>query len=169
VAIGVVVYAVIGVHRLCEKGACDPRRERRYPEAARLVREQTQPTAVIYTFHHSGSMRYYGGRLTLRYDLLDRGWLDRSVEWFASRGIRVYALLDEWEVDDFRQRFADERTISQLDVPVFIYQGTVRVLFFDLRRRPEELVAPEIIVDRFGGPRYARPVADGVPTPRFPP
>jgi hypothetical protein len=169
VGLAVVVYAALGVQRLCGRDACDPRREWRYPEAARLVRERTEPTAVIYTFHHSGSMRYYGGRLTLRYDMLDRDWLDRSVEWFASRGIHAYALLDEWEVDHFRERFSDQRTTSQLDVPVFIYRGTVRVLFFDLSRTAEQRTTPEVIVDRFDGPRYPRPVEDGVPTPRFRP
>ena len=112
-------------------------------------------------------MRYYGGRLTLRYDLLNPAWLDRSVEWFASRGIHAYLVLDDWEVVGFRRRFAGQQRLSQVDVPVFIYRGTVRVLFFDLDRPPERWVAPEIVVDRFDGPRYPGPAANSFPTPRF--
>jgi hypothetical protein len=167
VALGILVYTVVGVQRLCAKGTCDPRRERRYAQVAQLVRERTEPTAVIYTFHHSGSMRYYGGRLTLRYDLLDRGWLDRSVEWFASRGIHAYLAVDEWEIEGFRGRFAGEQRISQLDVPFFTYRGTVRTLVFDLLRPPEYRGSPELIIDRFDGPRYPRPAPEGFPVPRF--
>lgn len=166
-AVGIVVYTGISVDRLCTRGACDGRRERRYSEAGRLARERTEPTSVIYSSQHSGSMRYYGGRLTLRYDLLNPAWLDRSVEWFASRGIHAYLVLDDWEVEGFRRRFAGQQRLSQVDVPVFIYRGTLRVLFFDLDRPPERWVAPEIIVDRFDGPRYPLPAADSFPTPRF--
>ncbi len=44
----------------------------RYVAAATLVRRLTDPSSVIYSMQHSGSLRYYGGRLTVRYDLIDR-------------------------------------------------------------------------------------------------
>ena len=81
---------------------------------------------------HGGSVRYYGGRVTLRYDVMDAAWLDRSVQWLTARGIHPYALLDEGEVGAFRQRFAGQATLSALETPVFVYQARPEVFFFDL-------------------------------------
>ena len=53
----------------------------------------------VLTWLHSGSVRYYAGRVTMRYDLLDRDWLDRAVEWLNARGVAVYALLDRASID----------------------------------------------------------------------
>ena len=38
----------------------------RYVAAATLVRRLTDSSSVIYSMQHSGSLRYYGGRLTVR-------------------------------------------------------------------------------------------------------
>jgi hypothetical protein len=46
--------------------------------------------------HHrqnAGPTRYYGGRATLRFDLLDEAWLDRAVAWLASQDRHPYVLL----------------------------------------------------------------------------
>ena len=54
---------------------------------------------------HSGSMRYYTGRMIVRWDTLDPAWLDRAVAFLRDRGIATYALLEYWEEAEFRQRF----------------------------------------------------------------
>jgi hypothetical protein len=166
IAVAVVAYAGAGARRMCESGGCDPRSERKYPAVAALVRARTEPGSVIYAFQHSGSMRYYGGRMTLRFDLLDPEWLDRSVEWFAARGIHAYVVLDAWEIERFRERFAGQQRLVRLDVPIFTYRGTVVVHFYDLSRPLDDHRPPEQIVDRFDGPRYPRPAPE-FSLPRF--
>ena len=166
IAVIVVTYAGAGVRRTCATGGCDMRAEWRYPSVATLARARSEPGSVIYAFQHSGSMRYYGGRLTLRFDLLDPEWLDRSIEWFAARGIHAYAMLDAWELERFRERFAGQKRVAQLDVPVFIYRGTVIAYFFDLSRPADERRPADHIVDRFDGPRYPQRVPE-FPRPPF--
>jgi hypothetical protein len=64
---------------------------------------------------HSGSLRYYTGRLILRWDLLDPAALDRAVDAMRDRNVPVYALLESWEEPRFRERFASQRTLVELD------------------------------------------------------
>ena len=64
------------------------------------------PDAVIITMQHSGSIRYYTGRMIVRWDALEsRAWLDRAVAFLRDRGVATYALLEYWEEAEFRQRF----------------------------------------------------------------
>ena len=53
--------------------------EHRYVSIAKMVEQATDPSAVIFTGQHSGPIRYYAGRTTIRFDLLDQAWLDRAV------------------------------------------------------------------------------------------
>ena len=88
--------------------------ERRYLDAAIYIDRILPGDAVILAMQHSGSVRYYTGRLTMRWDTLDRAWLDRAVESLRSRGIPVYAMLEWWEETEFRARFAGQRTVRDL-------------------------------------------------------
>ena len=90
--------------------------EHRYAAVARFVDTVTEADAVILTTPHSGSLRYYAGRETLRYDLIDPAWLDRAVAWLAARGRPVYVLLEDGERDGFERRFAGS-VIGRLDYP----------------------------------------------------
>jgi hypothetical protein len=106
--------------------------ERRYATAAQLVRNATPPNSIIISAQHSGSVRYYGGRMSLRYDWLNERWLDRTVEWLSVHGVHPYILLDEGEIKDFQQRFAPLNTLGQLHVAeVWEYHGASRVTLFD--------------------------------------
>ncbi len=107
--------------------------ERRYASVGAMVRGLTDPTSVIFSMQHSGSIRYYGGRLTLNFVNLDRRYLDQTVHWLADHGAHPYAALEEWEVPEFKRRFADENTAGRLEMtPLFEYDGTAHVLFYDL-------------------------------------
>ena len=103
VALGVVhgaVYASThGVFRIRDQ-------ERRFATVASLVAQQTDADAVVLTLHHSGTIRYYAGRETLRWDELDPAWLDRAIAWLASRGRHPYILLEDTERAAFERRFA---------------------------------------------------------------
>ena len=71
--------------------------------------------AVVYAQQHGGNVRFYGNRLTLRFDILDPAWLDRSLEYMRGAGYEPYILLEEWELPQFRQRFAGQRALALLD------------------------------------------------------
>jgi hypothetical protein len=89
--------------------------EQKYVDAGLFVDRVTPPEAVVVSMQHSGSIRYYSGRLTLRYDSLDPVWLDRAIATLEQNGRPVYLLLDEWEELPFRKRFAGQRALGALD------------------------------------------------------
>ena len=89
--------------------------ERRYVEAARLLSGHTKPDAVIFSYQHSATARYYGGRMTVRYEWVPREWLGRAVAWLESQGRHPYALLEEWELERFREHYAGQGAIGALD------------------------------------------------------
>jgi hypothetical protein len=135
VAVTVAVIGIRGVRLAVERSAFEMRlADSRYPSAARIVRDVTEPTSVIFSMQHSGSLRYYAGRLTLQYPNLDHDWLDRSVAWLEAQGVHAYALLEDWELPDFTSRFAGQRTLSRLDVPLRTYRGPWTIYLYDLTR-----------------------------------
>ena len=56
---------------------------------------------MILSSIHAGSLRYYGGRATMRFDLLDEAWLDRAVGWLQQQGRHPYVLVEDWEMPLF--------------------------------------------------------------------
>jgi hypothetical protein len=96
----------------------------------------------------SGSMRYYGGRVTLRYDLLDREWLDRAVEWLTARGVRVYAVLDRRQAEEAKARFSTQRASAAFDRPFLIYEPAGTAVM-DLSEPRDPLLPPEVITEAF--------------------
>lgn len=147
------------IHAMAREGGFDLRIERRCAGAAALVRAHTEPGSVVLSMQHSGSVRYYAGRMSLRYDLLDPGWLDRSVEWLVARDVHVYALLDDWEVPDVRRRFAGQVRVARLEVPVATHRGVARVHVYDLVRPLADRQGTVTLVDMFEGPRCIPPIA----------
>jgi 4-amino-4-deoxy-L-arabinose transferase-like glycosyltransferase len=109
--------------------------EAKYVEAARAVESITSPDDVIISGQFSGSVRYYAGRLTLRWDWLDPQWLDRAVEWLDARGHHVYILLEAPEVDPFRARFGATSAIGRVNwVPLVTFRGRSIQLHDAVRR-----------------------------------
>ena len=70
--------------------------ERRYVAAAAYART-LPPDTVIFTMQHSGSVRFYGGRYSLRYDLLDKDSARRASVELERIGLHPYLLIDDWE------------------------------------------------------------------------
>ena len=106
----VTVLAVMhGVHRARWDGFfANADADQRYADAGVYIDSMTPPRAVVLAMQHSGSVRFYSGRATLRYDLLDPAWLDRAIDHLEVLGFRTYALLEDWEEEVFRQRFGRE-------------------------------------------------------------
>ena len=136
--------------------------ERRYVSVAKLARSMTDPSSVIYSMQHSGSLRYYGGRMTLNYSVLPPDQLDRSVAWLADHGAHPYLLVEDWEVDAVRKRFAGEQTLAILDArPLFIYEGHALVMMYDLASSPADAAPATVnVVETFADrQRSVRPAA----------
>ena len=139
--------------------------ERRYVTAGRLVRSLTDERSVIFSMQHSGSVRYYSGRMSIRFDNIDDDWLDRAVTFFAERGITSYLLAEEWEEPDFRKRFAKQQTVAQLDLPpLFKYDGPAKIALYDLTHaRPREasvMFVTETFKDTYCVPPAPPPTLD---------
>jgi hypothetical protein len=114
-----------GVRTAADRSAFDlGRGERRYVDVARFVAAHTEPDAVVLSVQHSGSLRFYAGRLTLRYDLLEPAWLDRAVEYLQSIGRRPYFVLDEGEGEAFKSRFGARSRLGALDWPPIAMLGS---------------------------------------------
>jgi hypothetical protein len=161
--IGVVLsVGIVGWRHAAREGAFDAwRSDRRFVAAALLVRDVTPPNSAVLAMIHSGSLRYYGGRVTIRYDFLDRDWLDRGVSWLNDRGVRVYALLEDWEVERFISRFAGERLPARLESPPLAAYGDGTIRLYDLStpapERSPMAVPVSATEDHLGRLRSQRP------------
>ena len=112
------------------------RGERRYIDVARFIESHTDPDAVMLSVQHSGSLRLYANRLTLRYDVLDPEWLDRTVAYLQSIGRRPYFVLDGGEVDAFKQRFGALNRSGALNWPALATLGPIVSVYDPLDRQP---------------------------------
>jgi hypothetical protein len=112
--------------------------DHRYVSVAKMVEQATDPSAVIFTGQHSGPIRYYAGRTIVRFDLLDRAWLDRAVAWLNAQGRRPYFLLEEWEMIEFQERFSSDNTLGAVALaPIVDYRApgvSGRIYLFDPSR-----------------------------------
>jgi hypothetical protein len=91
------------------------RAERRYIDVARFVAGHTDPDAVMVSVQHSGTLRLYAGRLTLRYDQLDAAWLDRVADFLRAGGRHPYFVLEGAEIAAFKERFGALNQLGRLD------------------------------------------------------
>jgi hypothetical protein len=107
------------------------RGERRFVDVGRYIGAHTEPRAVIVTFQHSGSVRHYAGRLTLRWDTLGEGWLDRAIAYLAETGRHPYILVDAEETEPFRQRFQGSNRAGALDWTPIAVLDSQRTLLYD--------------------------------------
>ena len=97
------------------------------------VRQHLPANAAILTVQHSGSIRYYSNRLTLRWDFLPPEWWPRALHTLSERGYRPYVLLTSSEEEAFRSRF---RLSTVEDAPgtiVATFQGAEVRLYDPLR------------------------------------
>jgi hypothetical protein len=107
-----------------------PQIESAFADVAEHVRRMTPDNSVVLAMNHSGSLRYYAGRVTLRWDNLQADWLDRAVAWMAERGVHTYALVDDFELPEVIRHFKGQKLVATFErPPVFRYGNKV---FFDL-------------------------------------
>jgi hypothetical protein len=85
--------------------------------------------AIILANQHSGSLRYYANRVTVRFEWLDPDMYASALEYFDSLDRPVYAVLDDWEREVFRSRYAAVADVSWLDRPPLVVAAE-RVYFY---------------------------------------
>ena len=90
-------------------------REQKYLDAGAWVASRLPERAVILTLQQSGSLRLYADRLTVRWDLLDPGWLDPAIRFFDDHGRPPYLLVEGLEEPLFRARFGGRSSYGDLD------------------------------------------------------
>jgi hypothetical protein len=114
------------------------RGESKYVEVARTVEALTDPDAVIIAAQHSGSVRYYAGRLTLRWDVGDPAWLDRTVDWLAAHGHHPYFVLEAQESADLRARYGPRNVSARLEwTPMVSFRAGAGTMYDAVRREPQ--------------------------------
>jgi hypothetical protein len=91
--------------------------EQKYADVGRYLASHLPERAVVLCMQHSGSVRFYAQRPTLRFDELDPDWLDRATAHLVTSGYEVYVLLEEFELPRFRERFAGQRGVAVIDGP----------------------------------------------------
>jgi dolichyl-phosphate-mannose-protein mannosyltransferase len=102
--------------------------EHRYVAVGEHVATTLPSNAIVLTVIQSGSVRLYGRRPTLRWDLLPPDRLDQTLDGLRSAGYTPYLLLESWEDDLFRERFAKTSAVGNLDWPSTLeYYGPVSV------------------------------------------
>jgi hypothetical protein len=141
------------------------RGERRYIDVARFIASHTGPDAVILSVQHSGSLRIYADRLTLRYDALDPLWLDRAVAYLQSIGRRPYYVLDGNEVGAFKERFGAANRSGALDWPPMATLGGTIAVYDPIDRRGD--ASPLAIASSRGAHAWCEPPQSWPPVLRM--
>jgi hypothetical protein len=107
------------------------RSERRYVSVGEYIDAALPEKAVVLTVIQSGSVRLYGRRPTLRWDQMLPERLDQTLDGLRAAGYVPYLLLESWEEDLFRARFATSSIVGNIDwQPAFEYYGPISVRVF---------------------------------------
>lgn len=88
--------------------------EQKYPQAAAFVRDRLPPSSYVLARQHSGSIRLYAGRPTVRWDAIGADQLDLVVQQIRSTGAHVFVVVDDDELPAFAAHFAGQATPSRL-------------------------------------------------------
>ena len=106
--------------------------EARYAAIGQYIDRALPANAVVLTMQHSGTVRLYSGRLTIRYDAFSEGRFPSVIEWLQARGYRPYILLEDWEEKEYRARFGDATPLARLEIRVLAEMtAPVKVRIYD--------------------------------------
>ena len=125
--------------------------EKRYVDVGRYIALATPPGAAFIAGLHSGTIRYYADRLTLRYDQIEPDWLDRTLAYMGSHGHPTYIVVEEGEESIFRNRFGSRSTYGQLDWPASVERfEPIHVRIYNPDDRARYLAGEAIITADIG-------------------
>jgi hypothetical protein len=95
----------------------------RVGQVADYVNQAASANAVIVSGEQSGAMRYYTDRSILRWDAAMATLVSASVETLERAGRPTLIVLDAWEEEPFRRKFASDPAL-QLDWPPAVEAGS---------------------------------------------
>jgi hypothetical protein len=148
-AVGVIAIGVSGFKTARDRFAFELwHGDRRYIAAASLMHSIAPANSVVFSMQHSGSLRYYAGLTPFRFDMLDSDWADRAVAWFTAAGAHCYAVLDQSDIDQFRDHFRGQKILDAVAVPIVIYrpfEDGALVYLFDLTTPPVPGTKPRVV------------------------
>ena len=122
------------------------RAEYRYQVVGEYLGRALPANAVVITVIHSGSIRWYGNRATLRWDFIPDGRFDDAVDVLSAHGYELYLLLEDHEEALFREHFGKANIFGRIDWPAAIeYQGPPRVRVYALTDRARHIGGEHIL------------------------
>jgi len=137
-ALVLIAACTVGLVQAVTRGAFRAAQgESKYTEVAAAVASIVPSDGVVLSMQHSGSLRYYTGRMTLRWDYLDPAWLDRAVAWLAAKGHRPFLLVERFERQQIRLHF-DGSEVGRLDWQPLATLRNGEILLYDAMRRDKE-------------------------------
>jgi hypothetical protein len=89
--------------------------ERKYVAVGEYVGSRLPDRAAFICMQYSGSIRYYSGRLTVRYDWIPPNRLDSVVEQLRGLGYHPYIVLEAVEMSTFQRRFQEASKLGTLN------------------------------------------------------
>src|SRR5262249_40277409 len=120
--------------------------ERKYATVGEYIAARLPERAIIIAIQHSGSARYYSGRLTIRWDFIEPQSLDGAIGVLRRVGAPPYFLLEPYEESDFLRRFAGSRALHVLDLPpVAQLRGGSGPRIYDVEERAAAPAVPDVI------------------------
>jgi hypothetical protein len=79
--------------------------ERRYVDVGEFAGDHLPGNAILFATQHSGSLRFYSGHLTLRFDWVQKEWAAGVIPEIERAGYHPYLIADDWEIPQVRFQF----------------------------------------------------------------
>jgi hypothetical protein len=123
--------------------------QRRFLSIGRFLGRELPENAIVIAGLHSGSMRLYGHRPTLRWTQMTPPALDPAVALLRAKGFEPYILLESDEEREFRGWFGSSSGLGALDwAPAYEYLGHPRASVYAVSERSspgQPRAAPKVI------------------------
>jgi hypothetical protein len=130
--------------------------ERRYADVGVYIQQTLPGNAIIFSVQQSGSVRYYSGRTTIRWDLIDRDWTARAAAEVERLGLHPYMVIEDWEMPQMRTWFGLAPDASAPWPLVARLREPVGVSVLDMASRPSADTVPTALTPG-GAPRCGAP------------
>jgi hypothetical protein len=150
VVIPSVVIAVMawhGVTYAADQAVFNARSERKYAVVADYVSKRLPRNAALLSMQHSGSIRYYSGRATVRFDLIAPAQLESTLAALTDAGYRPYILVEPWEVPLFREHYTGFSPLASLDWPPVAVMRTTDIKIYDPADRSAFLAGRPLLTE----------------------
>jgi hypothetical protein len=129
--------------------------EHRSADIGAFVARHFPADAVFFSMQHSGTIRYYGGRHTLRYDLIDRDWAARAPAELERLGLHPYLVIEDGEMAGVQKAFGLPAAQPLPWPHVARMQSYGGITIYDLATHPSS--AAVLPIERGAAPPYAAP------------